>query len=415
MRTIFPVAAPSRPQLWSLLWGSLATLLLVAACTANREAPNRPPPPAQITVVPANGTEKWQPGKPLEFSVEGGELAGVSVRNAGGEPVEGTIDRGRGTWTSRWALTPDTEYDIRSVAVNDDGRETTERTTFRTLEPESTAGIEAVNADEGTHGVALPIVILFTEPIENKAAVEEAMEVRTSTPITGAWHWISDDELRFRPEEYWPTGTEVRLIAHMNGVRTDENTYGDDNRSVKFDIGEKQVSKVDTDSHTMKVYSEGELVKTIPISAGDAEHPTSSGTFVAMSTQEYVRMDGPGYSVDSYWNVRFTWSGQFVHGAPWSVGSQGDANVSHGCINASPDDAEWFYDFTQVGDIITVTGTSRKAEDEWWDGWTDWNRSFAEYLEGSATGEPVRALTMSGEPREGNAQTTPEGHQSPNG
>lgn len=347
----------------------------------------------------------------------------VSVRTADGSLVDGELDRARGTWTPQWTLHPDTTYRVHVVAANADGRTASKRATFATLDPESTVRIDAINANDGTYGVGLPIVVQFTGPIENKKPAEQAMELRTSRPITGAWHWVSDEELHFRPKHYWPTGTTVALIAHLAGIRTDAGsgidsdtgsgtdtgTYGNDNLRATFTIGDKHVSTIDAAAHTMTVTSHGEVVKTMPISAGDPEHPSSSGTFAAISAQSHIVMDSSsygvpvdspqGYRLDTYWNIRYTWSGQFVHSAPWSVGSQGAANVSHGCINASPSDAEWFYDFTQVGDIINVTGTPRQARPG--NGWTDWNMPFDEYLDRSATGTSVHTLTMHGQPRTG--------------
>jgi len=52
--------------------------------------------------------------------------------------------------------------------------------------------------------------------------------------------------------------------------------------------------------------------------------------------------------------VRVTWGGVYVHGAPWSTGAQGNSNVSHGCINLSPDNAAWYYDNVNIGDPIIV-------------------------------------------------------------
>lgn len=397
------------PRLQSCLWVPVAAaaLLLGAACE-DIQPPSKPDSAGsgpQIQIVPADGADGWKPGKPLQVTVDGGRLAHVSVRNADeGEPVEGELDRDGGTWTPRWALRTDTEYRVHAEAAG--GRES-ERRTFTTLDPASTVRIASVNANKGTYGVGLPVIVEFTDPIENKKAVQRAMELRTSEPVTGAWHWMNDEEVHFRPKDYWPSGTKVHLIAHLNGVRTGAGTYGNDNTWVKFDIGDKHVTRVDTDAHTMTVKSGGEVVKTFPISAGDPKHRSSSGTFAAAATEQYVRMDSEsygvpvdapdGYSLDSYWNVRYTFSGQFVHSAPWSAGAQGERNVSHGCINTRKAHAKWFYNFTNVGDIIEVTGSGRKVE--WGNGWTDWEKSFDEYVDGSATGAPVHTLTMSGEPR----------------
>lgn len=386
---------------------AIASLLAGAGCLGGGTDAAEPAPRAKISVPASSESEEWRPDKAIPVTANGGRVTQVSVQTTGGDEVAGRYDAKRDVWQPQWTLKTDTEYHLRAIAVNSDGRKTTKKATFRTLDPESPVRIDSVNASGDSYGVGLPIVLRFSEPVENKKKVERALEVRTSEPITGAWHWMSDEEVHFRPKEHWPTGTDVHLIAHIDGVRAGDDMYGDDNLWTKFEIGDKHVTTVDTDDHEMTVTSDGEVVKEIPISAGDQEHPSSSGTFAAMQPQRHVVMDSEStgvpagsadsYRIDSYWNIRYTWSGQFVHAAPWSVSAQGERNVSHGCINASTANAKWFYKFTQPGDIIKVTGTPRDVE--WGNGWTDWEMSFDDYLDGSAIGEPVHTLTMDGEPR----------------
>ena len=64
--------------------------------------------------------------------------------------------------------------------------------------------------------------------------------------------------------------------------------------------------------------------------------------------------DPEGYKLTVNDAVRVTWGGVYVHGAPWSVASQGNSNVSHGCINLNADNAAWYYDTVRVGDPIIV-------------------------------------------------------------
>ena len=44
--------------------------------------------------------------------------------------------------------------------------------------------------------------------------------------------------------------------------------------------------------------------------------------------------------------MRLTWGGEFIHAAPWSVADQGKRNVSHGCVNLSPENAECLFYLT---------------------------------------------------------------------
>jgi L,D-transpeptidase catalytic domain len=61
------------------------------------------------------------------------------------------------------------------------------------------------------------------------------------------------------------------------------------------------------------------------------------------------------------WATQISYSGIYVHSAPWSVGSQGYTNTSHGCLNVSPSNAVWFYDNTKRGDIVEVLNTLRSS------------------------------------------------------
>ena len=79
-----------------------------------------------------------------------------------------------------------------------------------------------------------------------------------------------------------------------------------------------------------------------------------------------------------------TRSGEFIHAAPWSVGSQGSANVSHGCTGMSTDQAAWLYAMTRRGDVVEYTGTDRPMTLD--NGFGDWNATWRDYRAGSALG-----------------------------
>jgi lipoprotein-anchoring transpeptidase ErfK/SrfK len=74
--------------------------------------------------------------------------------------------------------------------------------------------------------------------------------------------------------------------------------------------------------------------------------------------------------------TRITYSGEFLHSAPWNH-SLGQKNLSHGCINLSPADAQWVYDTFMIGDIVQVKNTPKPLPI--WDGLGDWNVSYDKY------------------------------------
>ena len=71
-----------------------------------------------------------------------------------------------------------------------------------------------------------------------------------------------------------------------------------------------------------------------------------------------------------------------MHAAPWSTGSQGYANVSHGCTGMSTENAGWLYSISKRGDVVEYTGTDRQMTLT--NGYGDWNASFPDYAKGSA-------------------------------
>ena len=97
---------------------------------------------------------------------------------------------------------------------------------------------------------------------------------------------------------------------------------------------------------------------------------------IGKNNPEYYDIDDVKYA------MRITYSGEFIHAAPWSVGSQGSANVSHGCTGMSTENARWLYDMTIRGDVVQYTGTDRPMT--FTNGYGDWNESYAEYRSGSA-------------------------------
>jgi lipoprotein-anchoring transpeptidase ErfK/SrfK len=141
----------------------------------------------------------------------------------------------------------------------------------------------------------------------------------------------------------------------------------------------------------MVVTSNGKTVRTMPASTGRDRYPTTNGIHTVLGKETSRVMDSatvPGipasqaYRLKVYWATRISNSGEFVHAAPWSVGSQGRANVSHGCVNLSTANARWFYSFSLRGDVVQVSGSPRQPGQS--EGVREWNRSWADWRAGSA-------------------------------
>ena len=377
-----------------------------AAPTNNAPAPSAAPsisPPAQLTVAPADGATAVALGSHVSVSVADGTLTAVSVADSDGNTVVGSLDPTLHSWDSTGTLVPGTQYLVTATAVSQGGTSTEASSTFTTAPAANVLGMRIAPLEGEVVGVGMPIVVYFTAAVTNEAAVERALVVDSALPIVGSWHWYGNKEVHYRPMSYWPAGDVVTLHANLKGVDAGKGVWGTENRTLDFTIGDSRVSTVDAVTHEMSVAVNGKVVRTFPVSTGRDKYPTTSGIHVVLDKAPSVVMDSatvgiPKGSPDYYyetvlWDVRISWSGEYVHAAPWSVSSQGRANVSHGCVNASPANAQWFYNLSSRGDVVVVTGTPRPLESG--NGWTDWNMTWAKWVAGSAIGGGSAAASSS--------------------
>ncbi|MFC7588474.1 Ig-like domain-containing protein [Nonomuraea antimicrobica] len=379
-----------------------AALAVTAGCTSGGGSPGSPggspqarAPVAKLSITPADGTKKVAPDAGISVKVTGGQVTKVAVADAKGRAVTGAV-AADGLWRPRWPLRPSTTYTVSAQATGTDGKQVAGRATFTTLKPARVLESGMAPLDGEKVGVGMPVQLLLSQSItagKDRAAVERSLEVRMSQPVEGAWSWVSDREVQFRPREYWPVGEKVTVVAHLTGLRAGSGLWGTKDRSLTFTVGDEHITKVSATAHEAVVRENGRVVKTIPVSLGKPGDDSYSGVMIAQEKAADIVMDSatigePGeYRIPTKWNVRMTYSGTFFHAAPWSTGAQGNSNVSHGCVNASSADARWFYEFTQRGDIIEVSGTSRKLR--FGNGPTPWAKSWEDWLAGSALGKPV--------------------------
>jgi lipoprotein-anchoring transpeptidase ErfK/SrfK len=215
-------------------------------------------------------------------------------------------------------------------------------------------------------GAAKPIYINFQRPIANRAMAEQAIHISSNPPVPGRFYWTSDTQVRWRPQDFWPAGAVVNIDA--SGAKS------------SFTVPERLVATIDNKSLQMEIHRNGELEKTFPVSMGKSGHDTPNGTYYVLEKFPDIVMDSStygvpvdsaeGYKVKVQDAVRIDNLGTFVHSAPWSVGSQGEENVSHGCINLSPANAQWFFDNFGSGDAVVVKNSSGMYDKP--DGASDW-------------------------------------------
>ncbi|MBX6749433.1 MAG: L,D-transpeptidase family protein [Micromonosporaceae bacterium] len=403
-----------------LALAAFVALATLAGCSTNatwREpgggdvaTPTKPP----LTLVFSHdeGEANVSPGKPVTVQAFDGTLETVTLSSNIGE-VPGEFNEDRSMWRSLEDLEFGKVYTLSVSGLGADGTPVEETRTFTTvnvkpgyywnvyLVPHRYFGGEL---NGGTFGIGQPIVAEFDDAVDRKVA-EATLTVTTNPPVEGAWHWMSDTEAHWRPKEYWKPGTTVTVTANILGVPLTSpvggrTLYGQENKTATFTIGSSKVAKIDNNTKQMEVYVDGQLVKTMPVSLGREngyrsidgrwhDWRTPSGVMVVTEKQNPVvmRPDLPKDDPQYYEEViplatRITDSGIYVHAAPWSVNDQGVRNVSHGCINVSTPNAQWFYDNFGPGDVVEIVNTGLNVDVR--DGLGDWNLSWDDWLAGSA-------------------------------
>lgn len=353
-----------------------------------------PRSPVTLDVTPTANAKNLPITTEVGTTVRGGTVAAVTLTDKGGHRVVGAMRPDGSSWVPNAPLEFGTTYTARVTANGADGQQASRTTTFTTMQPPGSrvaTGLNMTDSDSRTFGVALPIAVRFDEevPQSARAGVQRRLFVTSDPPQVGAWRWFTGREVLYRPQNYWKPGTKLHVRAALDGVPLGNGRYGDADHTASGTIGRDFEMKVDNKTKSMSVYENGKLLKTMPVSLGKPSTPSSSGTMVIMQRARQTVFDtrqelGPveGYRVNIQWAQRITWGGQFIHSAPWSVWDQGRDNVSHGCVNLSPENAKWLFDRTEVGDPVTVRGTEAKLEPG--DGWTAWNMSWANYLKGAS-------------------------------
>lgn len=394
--------------------GALAALAVgsLAACSSSSSDGSSPDDGHETSAAAASGTdqESTPDASPVKVSdnlgngravpvdtlvkvnADGGTLDSVSVKSSDGK-VDG--DLGDGAWTATGRLQPGAKYQLIAQVTDEAGKKDTVKKSFQTqqltLDQQTYPSVAPLDGE--TVGVGMPVVVSFDVPVTDHAAFEKQMKVTSTPQQAGSWRWISDTEAHWRPKSYWKAGTDVSVDLDLDSIPAGDGIYGQESRTIDFHVGDAVVSKVNAQTHQMKTFVNGKLQRTTPITTGSAGHTTRSGVKVIMEKYRTKRMSSEtvgidpnsadGYDIDDVeYAMRVTSSGEFLHAAPWSVGSQGVANVSHGCTGMSTDSAAWLYGISKRGDVVEYTGTNRPMTPD--NGWGDWNLSYAQYEKGSA-------------------------------
>ncbi|MFE0774021.1 Ig-like domain-containing protein [Streptomyces sp. NPDC058861] len=356
--------------------------------------------------APADGA-KADPEKPLEITAKGdeGRITDVTAVDASGRHLAGELTADGRRWRSTATLAAGARYTVRVATEDEDGAPGARTFTFETA-PAKRALTAVFGPEAGTYGVGQPITAELSLPVKDRASraiVERALKVRSTPSVEGSWYWVDDKKLHFRPKEYWPAGATVTVSGNLDGLKVGDKLYGGESKPLKLTIGDRIEAVADAGTHHMTVKRNGEVINTIPVTTGKPGFDTRNGVKVVLGKEYYVRMRGTtvgiaegsseSYDLPVYYATRVTWSGEYVHAAPWSVGSQGVANVSHGCVGMSTGNAAWFFETVRPGDIVKTVNSSGDTMEGFGNGFGDWNLSWDKWRQGSAlveaAGEPV--------------------------
>lgn len=368
-------------------------------------------PPAvsgSVTVTPAANSKDVAPNASVKVAAaDGATVTSVTV-TAGSSTIKGKLDADGKTWTSTSRLKFNTTYTVAVSGTNLANGQSQVTSTFTTVKPTKTVSPHLIaNALQSLHsgatyGVGEPIMVHFSHaiPTSQRAAIVDALTVKTTPHVDGRWHWINSQQVDYRGKDYWPTGTTISISASLYGVSLGKGVYGGGDAHATIHIGDKHYAVADNKTHMMKVYINDKLVKTVPVSMGMGgstrgsegqliNYWTRSGPHVVITKSPSVTMSSASYGITDPKSpffyapetvreaVRISYSGEFVHLRTWTVGDIGKRNTSHGCINVGAEYASYMYKLLRTGDIVDVVNTPVKVSfantvADWAVPWSQW-------------------------------------------
>ncbi|MFG3321720.1 Ig-like domain-containing protein [Streptomyces sp. NPDC048171] len=376
----------------------------VTACTGDNDNPLSASPYDAAGQISFNGPtdagKKADPDKPLEVVAEGadGRITDVTAMDASGRYVAGELSADGARWHSTSPLAANASYTVRVSTEDDDGAPGRKVLTFETGKPgaKKTLGI-TFGPKAGAYGVGQPVTAELSQPVRDKAQraiVERALKVDSTPAVEGAWHWVDDKKLHYRPKEFWPAHATIEVRSTLDGIKVGDRMWGGAAKPLKITTDDRVVAVTDAAAHTLTLFQDGKEIKQIPVTTGKPGFDTRNGVKVVLGKEPFVRMrsttvgiaegSSESYDLPVHFATRVTWSGEYVHAAPWSVGSQGSANVSHGCVGMSTANAEWFFKAVQEGDLVEVVNSGGEMMEPFGNGFGDWNLDWNKWRTGSA-------------------------------
>ncbi|WP_342715322.1 L,D-transpeptidase [Lentzea xinjiangensis] len=350
-----------------------------------------PPKPVTLTLALNNGAADVSPGLPVIATAADGKLTDVKLFNSDGKAVEGKMNPESTQWTNTEPLGYSKTYKLVAAATGEDGQSQTKESTFTTVKPRTLTYVSTNPQNGTTIGVGQPLAFYFDEPVADKVAAEKMLEITTEPKVEGAFYWFNKKEVHWRPEKFWKPGTKITMNIKVYGKHVGDGIYGQEDRVITTTVGDEVIHYADGQTHQVTTKVNGQVVRTMPTSMGKPADATPTGTYVLMEKHSHMIMDSTtyglalengGYRTPVDWAYRMSNSGIFFHSAPWSIGDQGHRNVSHGCLNLSPENAKWVFDTSRQGDVVIVTNSGGPPLESW-DGFGDWQVPWSTWVQGN--------------------------------
>ncbi|MCB0932002.1 MAG: L,D-transpeptidase family protein [Mycobacterium sp.] len=379
-----------------------------ATATAAAPLPPAPPKPPVVGVSPFNNDEGVNPLAPVAVDVLDGTISSVSLVDDWGNELPGTLSPDRRSWHPADRLNFARSYSMTVNSKGASGVPLTRTSSFSTLVPNNyahpyleVAGGLAIH-EEQRYGIGTVITAHFDEPIADKALAEKHMVVKTEPPVAGSWFWVNDQVAHWRPQHYYTPGTRVSVDVKLFGLKLGEGLYGQADAKANFTIGDAHVAVANDITKQISVFNNGRLVRTMPTSMGRGGTAfvagqtfswwTPPGVYTVIDKGETVTMDSASYGLpnNSAWGyklkipyaTRISLDGIYMHQLDETVWAQGNTNLSHGCLNLNGENAKWFFDFAQPGDVVEVRFTggpplTLAQNGDWTIPWEDWVKGSA--------------------------------------
>jgi lipoprotein-anchoring transpeptidase ErfK/SrfK len=364
--------------------------------------------PARVTITPEPNAKNVEPVAHVMVSAKTGTLTTVQMVNDEGKPVEGVMTPDNTVWKPTVALGYGRTYTLTVASRGPSGVPATNVSSFSTLQPPNqtkvsfTTTSESALQDGGTYGIGTVVVAHFDEQVGDRAAAERQLVVTTNPSVQGSWYWVDDQNVHWRPEHYYAAGTTVTAEAKIYGLPMGNGLFGQEDTRVSFRIGNAHVSVADDTTKQVSVFDNGALVRTMPTSMGmggtqtiggqTLSFWTPPGVYTVLDKGNPVIMDSStfglpknsrlGYRETINYATRISTDGIYLHELDSTVWAQGHTDTSHGCLNLNADNAKWFYDFSQPGDVVEIRNTGGPPVRLSQNG--DWTVPWAQWTQGSA-------------------------------